>query len=158
MRPLVSIVAMQKKDRLIGRDGGLPWKFPEDLKFFKQSTLGHAIIMGRKTYEEVGRPLPGRRNIVISRRAEFSAPGCEVVSSLLDAVALARTSDSEPCVIGGAEIYRLALPLTTTLLVTEIDGDFVGDTYFPDFRAEKFREVSRRRGETPELEFVRYER
>jgi len=158
MKPLVIVAAMAKNDRLIGKDGGLPWRFPEDLRFFKQVTLGHAVIMGRKTYEEVKKPLPNRRNIVISRRADFEAPGCEVVGSLEEAIRSARETDPEPRVIGGAEIYKQALPFTTTMYITEVAGIYSGDTYFPDFSAEPFREVERKKGEAPELEFVRYER
>lgn len=158
MQPLVIVAAMAKRDRLIGKDGGLPWRFPEDLRFFKRITLGHAVIMGRKTYEEVKKPLPDRRNIVISRRSDFEAPGCEVVTSLDEAIRKARETDPEPRIIGGAEIYKQALPHTTTMYITEVAGEYSGDTYFPDFSAEAFRETERKKGEAPELEFVRYER
>jgi dihydrofolate reductase len=155
-RPLVLIVAMTP-DRVIGVGGGLPWRIPEDLRHFKATTMGHAIVMGRKTFDEVGRPLPGRRNIVITRQA-ITIPDVEVARSLDDAVALARTTDPEPYVVGGAEIYRLALPVATRLVVTWVDRKVEGDTHFPEVDWSEWREVERRTGEEPGVVFVWYER
>src|SRR5690242_9113295 len=101
MEPLALIVALSMPGRVIGRGGVLPWHFPEDLRFFRRMTTGHAVIMGRKTYESVGRPLPNRRCIVVSRSPGLVLEGCEVVSTLEAAIALARTTDPEPFVIGG---------------------------------------------------------
>lgn len=154
--PLVLVLAVARNGA-IGKDGKVPWRIPEDLKHFKAMTMGHAIVMGRKTYEETRRPLPGRRNIVISRKPEYAAPGCEVVSSLEEAIALARTADPEPRVIGGAEIYRLALPLATRIYLTEVDSDVEGDTFFAVDRTG-FRETERRAGETPGVWFVTLDR
>jgi dihydrofolate reductase len=155
-RPLVLIVAMTP-DRVIGVGGGLPWRIPEDLRHFKATTMGHAIVMGRKTFDEVGRPLPGRRNIVITRQA-IAIPDVEVARSLDDAVELARTTDPEPYVVGGAEIYRLALPVATRLVVTWVDRKVEGDTHFPAVDWSEWREVERRAGEEPGVAFVWYER
>lgn len=156
MAPLVLVLAVAKNGA-IGKDGKVPWHIPEDLRYFKAMTRGHAIIMGRKTYEETRRPLPERRNIVISRQPEYEAPGCEVVGTLEEAIALARTTDPEPRVIGGAEIYRLALPLATCIYLTEIDGEPLADTFFHLDRTG-FCETERRKAETFEGWFVKLER
>lgn len=156
MEPLVFVLAVSRNG-IIGKNGKVPWHIPEDLKHFKAMTIGHAIVMGRKTYEETGRPLPNRRNIVISRDPNFSAPGCEVVTSLEEGIALARTTDPEPRVGGGAEIYRLALPLVTRIYLTEIDRDVEGDTVFHLDRTG-FVETERRKGETPDVTFVTLDR
>ena len=154
--PLVLVLAVARRG-VIGKDGKLPWRVPEDLRHFRAMTLGHAVIMGRKTYQETGRPLPERRNLVVTRDPRFEAPGCEVVASLDEALARARTSDPEPRVIGGAELYRLALPLATRVELTELDLDVEGDTVFELDRAG-FVETARRPGETPGVTFVTLER
>ena len=152
MSPLVLVLALARGGAL-GKGGQLPWRIPEDLKHFRAITRGHAIIMGRKTWDEVKKPLPDRRNIVVTRDASLRLPGAEVVSSLDDALRLARETDAEPCVIGGAEIYRLALPRATRIELTEIDRDVDADTFFTLDRAG-FVEASRRQGETPDVSFV----
>ncbi|MGB5809152.1 MAG: dihydrofolate reductase [Polyangiales bacterium] len=129
LAPLALIVAVSRNG-VIGRDGALPWHVPEDLKHFKRTTSGHAIIMGRKTFESIGRPLPSRRNIVVSTTVS-AFDGCEAVESLDEAIALARTSDELPFVIGGARLYEEALPLVTEIHLTHIDEDIEGDTHFP---------------------------
>ncbi len=149
--PLALIVAVARNG-VIGKDGGLPWHLSEDLKHFKKTTSGHAIIMGRKTYDSIGRPLPKRRNIVVTRQADAQFPGCERVENIDAAIALARTSDPCPFIIGGASLYEAALPIATELHVTTIDEDVEGDTYFPsDLSA--FEEVESHRGETPGVTF-----
>ncbi|MEO8877582.1 MAG: dihydrofolate reductase [Polyangiaceae bacterium] len=153
----LSMIAAVAKNKVIGNVGQLPWRIPEDLKFFKTQTTGHAIIMGKKTWDSTGRPLPKRRNIVVSRHAS-AIEGAEVYASIDEAVARARETDPEPYVIGGAEIYRVAMPLATTLYITEIDQTPEGDTHFPDFPVDEWREVERRAGETPGVSFVRLER
>lgn len=110
--------------------GALPWHLPEDLKHFKETTSGHPIIMGRKTWESLGRPLPNRRNMVITRQAGYAASGAEVFGGLNEA--LAAIGDATAFVIGGAELYRQALPLATTLIMTEVGLDAEGDTLFPE--------------------------
>jgi dihydrofolate reductase len=126
----------------------MPWRLPEDLKRFKQLTLGHAVIMGRKTYESIvsasGKPLAGRDNIVITRSSEWTRSGCRTVNSLEAALAAVQAPQNA-FVIGGAEIYALALPIATRLYITEIESDFEGDTFFPDFDPSGWREVSRER-------------
>ena len=156
MDPLVLVLAVARNGAL-GKDGKVPWHIPEDMKHFKNMTMGHAILMGRKTYEETRRPLPGRRNIVITRNPDYQAPGCEVVSTLEEAIALARTTDPQPRVIGGAEIYRLAMPLATRIYLTEIERDAEADTFFHLDRTG-FRETERRKGETPGVWFVTLDR
>lgn len=154
--PLCLVLAVAKNG-VIGKDGQVPWHVPEDLKHFRLSTTGHAVIMGRKTWDEVGKPLPNRRNLVVSRTADLRLEGAEVVPSLDEAIALARTTDAEPRVIGGAEIYRLALPLATRVLLTEIQLEPEGDTFFALDRSG-FRETERRAGEDPRAVFVTLER
>lgn len=127
---LTAIVAMTP-DRIIGRDGSLPWHLPEDLAFFKRTTSGHPILMGRKTYESIGRPLPKRRNIVITRDTSWSADGVEVIHT---PEALASLGiDGEAFIIGGSEIYQSFLPQLDELLVSHIFQSYLGDTRFPDF-------------------------
>jgi len=147
MRPLALVVAMTP-DRVIGLNGDMPWHIPEDLKHFRRVTMGHAIIMGRKTHESIGRPLPRRRNIVITRNRDAEFPGCEVAHSLEEAIDMAREGgDDEPRIVGGGAIYALALPLATKLIVTEVDLSVEGDTHFPAYDLERWVESDRRMGE-----------
>ena len=120
--------------------GALPWHLPEDLKHFKETTSGHPIIMGRKTWESLGRPLPNRRNMVITRQRDYDAPGAEVFGGLSEA--LTAIGDATAFVIGGAELYRQALPLAATLIITEVGFDAAGDTVFPEIDTG-WNEVSR---------------
>lgn len=138
----LGIIVGYAKNRVIGKDGTLPWREPQDLKHFKRVTMGHAIVMGRVCYESIGRPLPGRRNVVISRNRDFKAPGCEVAHSLEAALRTAREHDACPFVIGGAKIYDLAMPLATRLEITEIDLEVEGDVWFSPLPADAgWREV-----------------
>ena len=143
--PQLSIIVAIARNGIIGCTnedgrGALPWHLPEDLKHFKETTNGHPIIMGRKTWESLGRPLPNRRNMVISRQADYTAAGAEVFASL--PAAIAAIGDAPAFIIGGAELYRQALPLAGQLLITEVGLDAEGDTTFPPFSAE-WQEVSR---------------
>ncbi|KPK54346.1 MAG: hypothetical protein AMJ63_03395 [Myxococcales bacterium SG8_38_1] len=148
--PLAMIVAVAR-NAVIGKAGDLPWHIPEDLKHFKKTTSGHAIIMGRKTHESIGRALPKRRNIVVTRSgATFE--GCETATSLDEAIALARATDPCPFVIGGASLYLEALPLATELHLTTLDEDVEGDTHFPT-ELPDFVEVESRKGETAGVTF-----
>jgi len=145
--PLALVVAMTP-DRVIGLNGDLPWHIPEDLKHFRRVTMGHAIIMGRVTHESIGRPLPGRQNIVITRKDGAHFDGCQVAASLDEALKLAREAgDDEPRVVGGGAIYALALPLATKLFLSEVDMDVSGDTYFPEIDPGEWTEVDRREGQ-----------
>ena len=151
LAPLALIVAVARNG-VIGKDGALPWHMSEDLKHFKKTTDGHAIIMGRKTHESIGRALPKRRNIVLTRQTGTLFPGCEAARNLDAAIALARTTDDCPFIIGGASLYEEALPIATELHLTTIDEDVEGDAYFPkDLSA--FVEVESREGETVGITF-----
>ena len=129
---LTAIVAMTP-DRVIGRRGSLPWHLPEDLAFFKRTTTGHPVVMGRKTFESIGKPLPRRRNIVLTRDPAWSAPGVEVIHRPEDLTALPGLGEERVFIIGGAEIYAAFLPAVTDLLVSHLFAEHPGDTYFPDF-------------------------
>ena len=140
----LTLIAAVARNGVIGRDNRLPWHLPADLKHFKALTTGHAVIMGRKTWEslpEKFRPLPGRQNIVVTRKAGYAAAGANVVTSLADAVAAA--GGSEAFVIGGADLYVAALPLADRLQLTEIDADYDGDTWFPPRDPRQWRETVR---------------
>jgi dihydrofolate reductase len=150
----LTLIAAVARNGVIGKGGGLPWRIPEDLRHFKRTTRGHAVIMGRKTFDEVGKPLPDRRNIVVTRRADLRLEGCETAPSIEEAIALARATDPEPFVIGGAEIYRAALPYATHMILTEIDRDVEGDTYFPAFDRSAWAEIERRAGEGADVAYV----
>ena len=141
--PNFTLIVATDRQRGIGIRNTLPWKLAEDLAFFKRTTTGHPILMGRKTFESIGRPLPNRRNIVISRNPDWQHAGVEVVSSLEAAAEL--VSQEAVFIIGGAEIYRAALPLAQTLLVTEIDQIFDCDTFFPEIDPQQWHEVARER-------------
>ncbi len=156
--PGVVLVLARARNGVIGNDGGLPWHVPEDLKHFRRVTTGHAIIMGRKTYDSIGRPLKDRRNLVVSRTHGLTLEGCEVCSSFDEALALARTTDVAPRVIGGAQIYAAALPHARRVLLTEIDRDVEGDCTMPAFDAAEWFETERRPGETLGVAFVTLER
>jgi len=129
---LTAIVAMTP-DRVIGRAGTLPWHLPEDLAFFKRVTSGHPVVMGRKTFESIGRPLPMRRNIVLTREPAWSAPGVEVIHRPEDLTELPGIAETRVFIIGGAEIYAAFLPAVTDLLVSHLFEEHAGDTRFPDF-------------------------
>lgn len=140
----LSLIAAMAKNRIIGRDNQLPWRLPEDLRYFKATTLGKPVIMGRKTWESLGRPLPGRRNLVVTRNGDYVAAGGETVPSLEAAVA-AVASEEEAFIIGGAELYRQALQYADRLYLTEIEQEFAGDASFPELEPGRWREVSRNR-------------
>jgi len=140
--PRLTLIVARARNGVIGRDGTLPWRLPEDLAHFKRTTMGHPIVMGRRTWESIGRPLPGRRSIVVSRQAGFVAAGAEVVPSLDAALSLCAGAE-EAFVIGGAHLYRAALPRASRLIVTEIDADFEGDTHWPAPDQSVWREASR---------------
>ncbi len=129
---ILSMIAAMNSDGLIGKDGGMPWHLPADLKRFRRLTMGKPIIMGRATWESIGRPLDGRRNIVLTRQEGYHAEGGCVAHSLVEALFLALQSGAdEAFVIGGGEIFRQTLPLIDRLYLTLVEGEFSGDTYFP---------------------------
>ena len=140
---IVSLVYAVSRNGVIGQGGGLPWHIPSDLKHFKAVTLGKPVIMGRKTWDSLPRkPLPGRRNLVISRNAAYSAQGSEVLPSLEAALA-ATAGEAEVCVIGGAEIFKAALPLAHRIYLTRVLADVAGDTIMPELPAKQWHEVER---------------
>ena len=141
--PKISIIVAVAANGVIGAHNTLPWRLPEDLKYFRARTMGHPIIMGRKTWDSLGRALPGRRNLVVSRNAQLQATGAEVFTSL-DA-ALAACADEEVFVIGGAQLYREAMPHADRLYITEIAQAFEGDAHFPSPEAQQWLETSRER-------------
>ena len=148
----IVIIAAVAANGTIGADGKIPWHISDDLKRFKRLTLGHPVIMGRKTYESLGKPLPGRRNIVLTRRSPV--PGVDCFPTL-DA-ALQTCGDATVFIIGGAEVYRQALPLADTMLLTHVHRQVDGDTKFPAFDKTQWREISRQQG--AECDFLEYER
>lgn len=157
MTKLVLIAAVARNG-MIGKDGGMPWHLPADLQHFKRLTLGHPILMGRRTWDSLGRALPGRRNIVISRQAGWQATGAEHAESLPDALQLV-AGDALAFVIGGAQLYAQALPFADALELTEIDQTFDGDTRFPDWDRSRYVEVARETQTAPEgwaYHFVSY--
>lgn len=146
----LALIYAVAQNGVIGHDNDLPWHLPEDMRHFKAVTMGKPIIMGRKTYDSIGRPLPGRTNIVVTRNPLFQAEGVSVVTSLNDALELAgrvaaTTGADEAVVMGGAQIYRAALPLADRLYVTEVHADVEGDTLLPEVDWTLWREISRER-------------
>lgn len=144
MTPFVSIIVAMTENRVIGVNNALPWRLPADLKRFRQITTGHAIIMGRRNHASIGKPLPDRTNIVVTRNLDYQAPGCVVVHSIDAAIQYAQ-SDPEIFIIGGAEIYRQTLAYANRLYLTLVHADVGGDTYFPEFNLAAWRELSRER-------------
>jgi len=154
----LSLIVAMARNRVIGRDNAMPWHLPEDLKFFKSMTMGKPIVMGRKTFESIGRPLPGRLNIVITRDSAWQHEGVAVAHSLEDALALAQADPGareagEIMVIGGEQIYRAALKKADRLYITRVDTEVAGDAYFPEFDEGDWRQVAcwqpESKGETP---------
>ena len=133
------LVALDRK-HLIGRKGGLPWHLPADLRRFKAITMGKAVVMGRRTHESIGKPLPGRRNIVLTRRRDYTSSGCEIFGSLYLALGELQ-GDEEVMIIGGGSVYMQALPLCTRIYLTEVDAELEGDVYFPGLVADDWHEV-----------------
>jgi dihydrofolate reductase len=137
----ITVLAAVGANLAIGRDGQMPWHLPEDLAHFKATTMGHTMVMGRKTYDAIGRALPGRRTIVITRQQGWRAPGVEVAHSLPEALSLAGPADV--FVIGGSDIYRQALPFADRMLLTEIEQSPEGDVFFPAFEPSEWHETAR---------------
>jgi dihydrofolate reductase len=146
---MISLIVAVSRNNVIGKDNSLPWTLPADLKHFRETTTGHAVIMGRKTFESIGRPLPKRRNIVITRQADYAPGGVEVMSSLEAALA-ATAKDEEAFVIGGGEIFRQALPQANRVYLTRIETDIEGDAFFPELDPGEWQEVSSRPGTVDE--------
>ncbi len=164
----LSMMVAKASNNVIGRDNKLPWYLPNDLKYFKQVTFGKPVIMGRKTWESLKGPLPGRTNIVITRQPDYLADGAKVVATLDDAVAMAENvafieGQEEAVIMGGAEIYSLALPQADRLYLTEVHANVEGDTFFPEYDASEWQQIAREdfvaEGPNPyDYSFVVYER
>jgi len=142
MHTRISIIVAMAQNRAIGINNTLPWRCPEDLKHFKALTMGHHMIMGRKTFDSIGKPLPGRTSVVVTRNPELNIDGCIVVHSLEAAIA-ASSGDEEIFIVGGAELYAQAIPLAHTIYLTEIQQEVAGDAYFPALNPNEWHEVAR---------------
>lgn len=145
----LTLIAAMAENRVIGKDNDLIWHLPDDLKHFKNLTRGHHVIMGRKTYESMGKPLPGRTNIVVTRKKDFRADGCILVNTLEEAIQKAE-GDAQPFIIGGGEIYRQSLRYAQTIELTLVHHQFDGDTTFPKIDIDYWEEVSREHHPTDE--------
>lgn len=163
----ISLISALANNRVIGKDNDLPWRLPDDMKYFMQTTSGHHVVMGRKNYDslpEKFKPLPNRTNIVVTRQMNFKAHGCMVVHSIKQAIELAKSNhETELFIIGGAQIYKETLPLANYLYLTEIDAIILGDTHFPDFNKNDWTEISRKSHSADEkhrfaFDFVLYKR
>ncbi len=144
----LSIIAAMDQNQLIGEQGKIPWDLPADLKYFKEITMGAPVIMGRKTFESIGFPLPGRRNIILTRNIDYEAESCEVVHSKKEILDKFLEKEKEAFIIGGAEIYKQFLAYSDKLYLTIIEHQFSGDTYFPEIDWQKWDKVSEKQGTT----------
>ena len=138
---LISLIAAMASNRVIGDKGAIPWKIPGEQKMFKEITIGHTVIMGRKTFESIGRPLPRRTNIVITRQTAYSAPGCIVVDDLPRALKCCPIEEKEAFICGGGQLYQETLPLADRIYLTVINKEIAGDTYFPEIPQTNFRVI-----------------
>ncbi|QZY30393.1 dihydrofolate reductase [Nocardioides coralli] len=152
----VVAVAAYAENRVIGDHGRIPWHIPDDFAHFKSLTLGHTLVMGRLTFDSIGRPLPGRRTIVVTRSPDWGAEGVEVVHSVPDALELAATYDGDTIVSGGTQIYAAAMPALTHQVLTEVHRVVDGDAHYPEFDLSEWRET--RRVSRPDLDWVWWER
>ncbi len=144
---MISFIVAMDRNRVIGKDNQLPWHLPADLKFFKKTTMGHPIVMGRKTHESIGKPLPGRENIIVTRNERYESEGCTVIHSVKELLRLAaENKEEELFVIGGAELFRTIFPFADRLYITHIDHEFEGDTFFPDDHESDWKLISSEKG------------
>ena len=141
MASCLSLIVAMAKNRVIGNNGAIPWRLPNELQLFKRLTMGHHIIMGRKTWESIGRLLPGRTTVIVTRQSNYAVPGAIIAHALADAIALC-TNDDEIFVIGGAELFREALPTADRLYLTVVDTTPAGDTFMPDIDMAEWQAVS----------------
>ena len=138
----ISLIAAVARNGVIGLDGGMPWHLPEELRHFKAMTMGHPLVMGRRTFDSIGRPLPGRRTVVVTRDPSWQHAGVETAHSFAEAISLAGPAD-EVYVAGGSQVYAEAIPFAHRLVLTEVDAEPEGDTWFPEWDREEWREVTR---------------
>ncbi len=164
---IISLIAAHTENRVIGKNNDLPWKLPKDMKYFMETTRGHHVVLGRKNYESIPpkyRPLPDRVNMIITRQRNYEAPQCTIVHSVEEAIQIAqKAGETELFIIGGAEIYAMALPLAHRLYITEIKTTLEGDTFFPEYDRTQWKELSRQAHPTDEkhayaFDFVVYSR
>jgi len=153
--PMVALIAAMAKNRVIGKAGKIPWNLPEDMAHFRELTMGHVIVMGRRTYEEIGHPLPGRRTYLISSTMQVEDENCHTVLSLQEV--LKREKDNDIFICGGAMLYREGMEVADRLYMTEIDQEIEGDTYFPEINLDQF-EVVDRQEQSGGFAFVEYRR
>ncbi|WP_042355355.1 dihydrofolate reductase [Bacillus rubiinfantis] len=154
---MISFIVAMDENQVIGLNNQLPWHLPEDLKFFKRKTMGHPIAMGRKTFESIGRPLPGRENLIITRQSGYQADGCKVFYSVADFITYCQQQKQEIFVIGGAEIFKETFPFADRLYITLIHAEFEGDTYFPQFACDEWKLISSEKGIQDERNPYHYE-
>jgi dihydrofolate reductase len=158
--PILNVIAAMARNRVIGINNSLPWRLPADLQHFKALTMGHHIIMGRKTYESIGKPLPGRTTVIVTRAADYRVEGCLTATSI-DAAIAACGEDPAVFFVGGAELYAQVLPRTDRLYLTEIQAEYDGDAHFPEFDRSAWQETARQENTSPEglgYHFVTYTR
>lgn len=154
---MISLMLAMDENRVIGKDNQLPWHLPADLQYFKKVTMGHPIVMGRKTYESIGRLLPGRENIIITRNKSFQVNGAVILHNVAVIKEYADKCEKEVFVIGGAEIFREILPETDKLYITQIHHTFEGDTYFPQIDSNQWRVTSSVKGKVDELNVYQHD-
>ncbi|MDR4925993.1 dihydrofolate reductase [Peribacillus sp. YIM B13472] len=147
---MISLIVAMDQNRVIGKNNELPWHLPADLQYFKKVTMGHPIVMGRKTFESIGRVLPGRENVIVTRNQDFKAEGCVVLHDIAQIKTFADNRDEEVFVIGGAEIFKEILPVTDRLYITEIHETFEGDTFFPVIDENHWDKISSNPGSIDE--------
>ncbi|HUM46736.1 MAG TPA: dihydrofolate reductase [Chitinophagales bacterium] len=148
---IISLIVAAAENNVIGKDGQLPWHLPADMKYFKQTTAGHTVIMGRGTFESLGKPLPGRTNIVITRQQQYKAQGCTIVSNIADAISYAKENGTaETFIIGGGEVFRQSMSLADRIYLTRIFHSFDGDTFFPELNTDDWKMVSEERHQPDE--------
>ncbi|MEK6983683.1 MAG: type 3 dihydrofolate reductase [Nanoarchaeota archaeon] len=150
---IISLIAAMGKNRVIGKDNSLPWRLAEDMKRFKELTSGKPVVMGRKTFESIGRPLPNRKNIILTRDKNYKTEGCIVVHSADEALKAAEGNE-EVMVIGGAKIYEEFLPRANKMYLTLIDEDFKGDAYFPEYDKNEWKEIHREEHKNQQYKFA----
>ncbi|SFC76123.1 dihydrofolate reductase [Bacillus sp. OV322] len=160
---MISLMLAMDENRVIGKDNKLPWHLPADLQYFKKMTTGHSVIMGRKTFDSIGRLLPGRKNIILTKNKSFEAEGAEVYHNILELKKMAERENDEVFVIGGAEIFKEMLPISDRLYITHIHHVFEGDVFFPEVAEEQWSRISLTPGEQDEknkypFDFAVYEK
>lgn len=143
---MISFIVAMDSQRVIGKENQLPWHLPADLKFFKKVTMGHPIVMGRKTHESIGKPLPGRENVIVTRNKDYASDGCIVLHTIEELLQYVEEKKEEVFVIGGAELFTVMFPYADRLYLTQIEHEFEGDVYFPEFHKDEWIRISHEKG------------